>query len=199
VIRLFIALPVPLDVAEKLATLVPAELEGLKPVGPELMHITLAFIGWLEESRVAHVTAAVEESAARGRAFGVPLGRVGRFPPTGRPRVIWVGTDAEEPIVALGGVVRDALSEASIPFDLKALRPHVTLARVREGVTVQDARAIGSAVARAKVPDGLSFRADTLHVMQSVLTPNGPRYSSRAQLPLRDGEVSSSQRRGECR
>lgn len=144
-IRLFVALPVPLSVAEQLAALVPADLEGLKPVGPELMHITLAFIGWLEESRVEHVTAAVEEGAARGRAFDVPLGTVGRFPPTGRPRVIWVGTGAEEPILALGGLVRDALSEASIPFDLKALRPHITLARVREGVAVQDARAIGSA------------------------------------------------------
>jgi len=186
-----VALPVPHDVAEKLAALVPADLEGLKPVGPELMHITLAFVGWLEDSRVAQVKAAVEEGAARGRAFDVPLGTVGRFPSTGRPRVIWVGTGAEEPILALGGVVRDALSEASIPFDLKALRPHITLARVREGVAVQDARAIGSAVARAKVPDGLRFRADTLHVMQSVLTPKGPRYSSRAQLPLREGGVSS--------
>lgn len=188
---MFVALPVPLDVAEELAALIPAGLEGLKPVGPELMHITLAFIGWLDESRVAQVTAAVQEGAARGRAFDVPLGTVGRFPPTGRPRVIWVGTGAEEPIVALGGVVRDALSEASIPFDLKALRPHITLARVREGVAVQDARAIGSAVARAKVPEGRGFRADTVEVMQSVLTPKGPRYSSRAQLPLRADGLSS--------
>lgn len=186
-IRLFVALPVPLDVAEKLAALVPADLEGLKPVGPELMHITLAFIGWLDESRVAHVAAAVEEGAARGRAFDVPLGDVGRFPPTGRPRVIWVGTAAEGTIVELGGVVRDALSEASIPFDLKALRPHITLARVREGVSVQGARAIGSAVARAKVPAGLSFRADTVEVMQSTLSPRGPRYSSRASVPLASG------------
>lgn len=186
-IRLFVALPVPFDVAEKLAKLVPTGLEGLKPVGPELMHITLAFIGWLEESRVAHLTAAVEESAARGRAFDVPLGAVGRFPPTGRPRVIWVGTGAEGPIQTLGGVVRDGLSEAAIPFDLKALRPHITLARVREGALVQDARAIGSAVARAKVPDGLSFRAGTVEVMQSTLTPRGPRYSSRASIRLATG------------
>lgn len=186
-IRLFVALPVPLDVAEKLATLVPAELEGLRPVGPELMHITLAFIGWLDESRVAHVTAAVKEGASGARAFDVPLGPVGRFPPTGRPRVIWVGTGPEEPIVALGGRVRDALSEAAIPFDLRVLRPHVTLARVRVGVAVQEARAIGSAVARARVPDGLGFRADSVLVMQSTLTPRGPRYSSRASIPLATG------------
>lgn len=182
---MFVALPVPPPVAEQLAALVPAELKGLKRVGPELMHVTLAFVGWLDETRVAQVTAAVEGAAARGRSFEVPLEAVGRFPHTGRPRVIWVGTGAaEEPILTLCGVVRDALAEASIPFDIKPLRPHITLARVREDVAVQDARAIGSAVARAKVPEGLHFRVDAIHVMQSVLTPSGPRYSLRARCPL---------------
>jgi RNA 2',3'-cyclic 3'-phosphodiesterase len=185
VIRLFVALPVPLPVADQLAALVPAELKGLKRVGPELMHVTLAFIGWLDESRVAQVTRAVEPAAQAGRAFEVPLGAVGRFPPTGRPRVIWVGTGAaQERILALGDLVRDALAEASIPFDIKPLRPHITLARVREDVDVQDARAIGSAVARAKVPEGLRFRAGAVNVMQSVLTPKGPRYSSLRECPL---------------
>lgn len=190
-IRLFVALPVPLSVAEELAALIPADLEGLKPVAPELMHITLAFIGWLEEARVAHVTSAVHEGVVRGRAFALPLGTVGRFPPTGRARIIWVGTGAEDQVVALGRLVRDALSEASIPFDLKALRPHITLARVRESVAVSGARAIGSAVARAKVPEGLGFLADTVEVMQSVLTPDGPTYFSRARLPLMATGVSS--------
>jgi 2'-5' RNA ligase len=185
VIRLFVALPVPVDVAEQLAALVPDELKGLKRVGPELMHVTLAFIGWLDETRVAQVTRAVEAGAERGLPFDVPLEAVGRFPPSGRPRVIWVGTGAaEERILALGALVRDALSEAAIPFDLKPLRPHVTLARVREDASLQDARAIGSAVARAKVPEGLRFRAGAVNVMRSILTPKGPRYSSLRQCPL---------------
>jgi len=149
------------------------------------MHVTLAFIGWLDETRVEQVTTAVEAGAAHGRSFDVPLEVIGRFPPSGRPRVVWVGTGpAEEPIRALGELVRDALSEAAIPFDLKPLRPHITLARVREDAAVQDARAIGSAVARACVPAGLSFRAEAIHVMQSTLTPRGARYSSRAEVRL---------------
>lgn len=183
-IRLFVALPVPLGVAQQLADLVPAELGGLKRVAPELMHVTLAFIGWQEESRVGYVTSTVEPAVAEGRAFDIPLGAVGRFPPTGRPRVVWVGTGAEEQILSLGELVREALAEAGVPFDHKPLRPHVTLARAREGIAVEDARAIGSAVARTRVPEGLQFRAEAVHVMQSVLTPKGPRYSSRGQLPL---------------
>ncbi len=149
------------------------------------MHVTLAFIGWLEETRVAQVTTAVEGAAARAYAFDVPLEAVGRFPPTGRPRVVWVGTGAaQDRILALGELVRDALSEDAVPFDLKPLRPHITLARVREDVAVQDARAIGSAVARARVPAGLRFRAEVVSVMQSVLAPKGPRYSVLAECQL---------------
>lgn len=183
-IRLFVALPVPLGVAELLARLIPADLKGLRPVGPQLMHITLAFIGWSDELRVPLVTRAVEDAASRGRQFEVAIERVGRFPPTGRPRVIWAGTGAEERVLALGELVRDALSEASVPFDQKPLRPHITLARVRESVAAPDARAIGSAVGRAKVPPGLAFQAELVQVMQSTLTPRGPRYSSRAEVRL---------------
>lgn len=178
-------------VAEHLATLIPPDLRGLKPVAPELMHITLAFIGWSEESRMPVATRAVEEAASQAAPFEVQVERVGRFPPTGRPRVIWVGTTAEERILALGERVRDALAESSVPFDQKPLRPHITLARVREGVDVQDARAIGSAVARARVQAGLAFPAEEIHVMQSTLTPKGPRYASRAVLPLKQADVSS--------
>ncbi|MGH2377993.1 MAG: RNA 2',3'-cyclic phosphodiesterase [Candidatus Limnocylindria bacterium] len=187
-IRLFVAVTLPLPVSEQLAALVPADLKGLKRVRPEFMHVTLAFIGWLDETRVGQVASAAQVAAAKARPFDIPLEAVGRFPPTGRPRVVWVATGAvEEPILALGGIVRDALAEAAIPFDVKPLRPHITLARVREDVALEDGRAIGSAIARARVPAGLHFRADAIDVMQSVLTPKGPRYSTRAHCPLQGG------------
>jgi 2'-5' RNA ligase len=191
-LRVFVALPIPLEVAEQLVALVPPDLEGLKRVKPELLHVTLAFVGWLREDRVPDVVAAVGGAAQAGRSFEVELDAVGRFPPKGRPRVVWVGTGAAAPrIAALGTGVRDALAEAGVPFDPKPLQPHVTLARVREDAALGDARAIGSAVGQAKVPAGLRFRAESIHVMQSKLTPRGPLYSSLAEARLpeagRDG------------
>lgn len=189
-IRIFVALPVPPDVAEHLAALLPADLGGLKRVGPELMHITLAFVGWLAEQRVEQVGAAVRVAASGARPFEVELAGVGRFPPSGRPRVVWAATApaSADLIEGLGAVVRDALAEASIPFDLKPLRPHITLARVREDAALEEARAIGSAVARSRLGAGLRFPADSVHVMRSTLSPRGPRYSSLAQIALEGRE-----------
>lgn len=184
-IRIFVAIPIPLDIARTLAGLVPPDLEGIKRVGPELMHVTLAFVGWLEEARVADVTAAVESAAPASRAFDIELEGVGRFPPTGRPRVVWVGTTAGPRIEQLGALVRAELARSGVPFDPKPVRPHVTLARVREDAALEEARAVAAAMRGAQVPPGLRFRAGGIAVMRSVLTPKGPRYSTLADVPLR--------------
>ena len=185
-IRIFVALPIPLPVATELAALVPAPLEGLKRVRPELLHVTLAFVGWLAEARVAEVTAAVREVASAGRPFRVDLTAVGRFPPSGRPRVVWAGIarPAAARTVELGGVVRASLETAGLPFDPKPLQPHITLARIRDDASVEQARAVASAVAAARVPEGLAFEVDGIDVMSSVLTRSGPRYSLVARAPL---------------
>lgn len=184
-IRLFVAIPVPIDVARILVALVPAGLRGLKRVEPDLLHVTLAFIGWTDEETVAVARAAVARSVAGQDAFDVALDEIGRFPPTGRPRVLWAGSRAATPsIEALASAVRDGLTAAGIPFDPKPPRPHITLARSREDIGPEDARAVAAAARAVAVPRGAAFRADAVHVMQSTLTPRGPRYSSRSVVRL---------------
>lgn len=189
-IRVFVALPIPAAIAARLAALVPAELGGLKRVAPELMHVTLAFIGWLPEERVEAVGEAVADAASASSAFDIPLVEVGRFPGPGRPRVLWVGptADAVARIERLGGLVRDELTRRSVGFDPKPLVSHVTLARVREEATAEQARAVAEAMASARVPEGLALVADAVHVMRSVLGRQGPRYSSLARVALGKGD-----------
>lgn len=170
--------------------LVPADLDGLRRVQPELFHVTLAFIGWIEDARTADVTEAVRTAVAGQPAFEVALDEVGRFPPTGRPRVLWAGASSAVPrIEALATLVRGGLQRAEIPFDAKPARPHVTLARVREDAGGDVARAVAAAARTSRVPAGLGFTAASVHVMQSTLTPQGPRYSSRAEVPLEEART----------
>lgn len=176
-LRIFIAVPVPLDVASTLGALVPDRLDGLKRVAPELMHVTLAFVGWTDEARVPDIIGAVAAAAPAARAFRVPLEGLGRFPPAGRPRVVWAGTGAAAArIDDLGQRVRTELARRQVAFDPRPLQAHITLARVRDDATADAARAVAAAVAAARIPAGLAFAADALHVMESVLSPRGPRY-----------------------
>jgi len=155
------------------------------------MHVTLAFIGRMPDEGLAGVSGAVEAAAAGVNAFDIELDHSGRFPPTGRPRVVWLGIGAGAPsVLTLGERVRSELARREIAFDAKPLRAHVTLGRVREDVTLVDARAIAAGVEAMRVPH-LRFRADAVVVFESVLSPRGPRYTARASPALRVGGASA--------
>jgi RNA 2',3'-cyclic 3'-phosphodiesterase len=183
--RLFIAIPFPADTAAALAAALPSDLPALRRVAPELLHVTLAFIGSVGEERLSDVTAAADAAARATPPFEIRFARLGRFPERGPVRMVWVGTGEAAPLVErLGGAVRAELAGRRVPFDQKPLRPHVTLARVRDGATSAELAAIASALGAARVRDGIHAPADALHVMESTLTRTGPRYSSRARIPL---------------
>ena len=89
--RLFIAIPLPPDVAHRASALLPPALPGLRRVQPENLHVTLAFLGETPESRLPDVAAAAEHAARAVRRFRLVFDRTGRFPERGRPRVLWLG------------------------------------------------------------------------------------------------------------
>lgn len=151
------------------------------------MHVTLAFLGSTPAERLTDVAAAVASAAGRTKAFDVELDRPARFPPTGRPRVVYMGIGAGgTAVVELGERVREELRRGAIPFDDKPLRAHVTLGRLREDAELADARAIAAAVTAMRVPH-LRFRVDGVTVFESVLSPRGPKYTARATTALRAG------------
>ncbi|HUG05240.1 MAG TPA: RNA 2',3'-cyclic phosphodiesterase [Candidatus Limnocylindria bacterium] len=184
--RLFVALPLPTEIAEAAFRCAP-ELPALRRVRPELLHLTLAFLGQVPAERLEEVAVATRAAAGEVTAFDIELDHPGRFPPTGRPRVVWLGIGAgAQSAVALGERIRLELARRDFAFDPKPLRAHVTLARVREDVTLVDARAIAAAAQAMRLPH-LRFRADAVVVFESVLSPRGPRYTARATAALRAG------------
>jgi len=151
------------------------------------MHVTLAFLGRTPDERLADVIAAAEETAAGVTAFDIELDRPGRFPTSGRPRVVWLGIGAGAPMVlTLGERIRADLRRREIAVDDKPLRAHVTLGRVREDVSLVDARAIAAAVVAMRLPV-LRYRVDSVVVFESVLSSRGPKYTARATVSLRVG------------
>ena len=155
------------------------------------MHVTLAFLGQTTDERLVDVTAAAKEAASGVTAFDIELDRPGRFPPSGRPKVVWLGMGAGAPsLLALGERVRAELRRSEIAFDAKPFRAHVTLARVRDDASIVDARTVAAAVEAMRVPH-LRFPADAVVVFESVLSPRGPKYTARGIAPLRVGNPAS--------
>ncbi len=181
--RLFVAIPLPPDLATAAYDAIP-DLPALRRVRPELMHVTLAFLGPLADERLGDAEAAVAASAARCAPFDTTLDTLGRFPTGGVPRIVWLGTGiGAQEMQTLALALRRELAGRGLPFDPKPFRPHVTLARVRENVDRDTARAVAAVVERAR-PPALRYQAHELVLFESVLSPKGPRYTRRAARPL---------------
>ncbi len=189
--RLFVAVPLPADAVEAVASVVdavramplPDGMRDVRWVRLDGLHLTLRFLGPTPEDRVGPTSAAMEAVAARTSPSTGRLAGTGVFPPTGRPRTLWIGL--VEGADALGGMSRDldaALETAGWPPDARAFRAHLTLAR-------SDGIAAGSLVA-GRLEAGLGgrtipFSIDRLVLYESV-TGGGPaRY-----LPVTEAALS---------
>lgn len=181
---MFVALDLPERVRAGLARWGEAALvdPGLRPVRPESLHVTLAFLGYRPEKDAARVAAAVAECA--GPAPLVELGDPVARPP-GRPRLFALpavspGTEAMQARLSELLVAERLYEPEKRPF-----WPHVTVARVRP------AGRGSRRPARVEdwpddLPAGLSqaFHGVRLTLYRSELQPQGARYAPMAQVEL---------------
>lgn len=171
--RVFAALAVPDAVADHVDGSV-APLRGrhqeLRWSRPDGWHVTLAFLGEVEEDQVPRVVTAVERGVRVSDAgtIGLVLGRPGHF----NRRVLWLSVD-DEPggtVARLGGAVQRAVVAADLPCDEKPVHPHLTLARTRGRARlprsiVDDVPAIEAA-----------WTVDRVLILRSHLGTGGSRY-----------------------
>ena len=182
--RLFLAIPLPLDLAARAFEILPITLPALRRVKAENLHITLAFLGHTPDENLDDVTDAAREAAASVSPFQLSFDHAGRFPERGRPRVVWLGISEGEPsVVKLGEGVYAGLRSRGLRFDDRPLAPHLTLARVADDASAAEAKTVGAAIDTMPVPS-LHFDVTEIAVVQSLLSPKGPRYTALATVPL---------------
>jgi RNA 2',3'-cyclic 3'-phosphodiesterase len=182
--RMFVALDLPARVREGLAGWGEVELgdPALRPVRPENLHITLAFLGSRPEKDAERVAAAVAECAGPAPLveLGDPVGR-----PPRRPRLLALpalSPGAEAMQARLGELL---VAEGLYEPEKRPFWPHVTVARVRpEGRGSRRPKQVESAP--KELPPGLSeaFYGVRLTLYRSELQPSGARYVPLAQVEL---------------
>jgi len=125
--RLFTALEIPGEWVPKLEML-RARLSGARWISPENYHLTLRFVGDIDEPDADDFVEAL--SGIQVEPFHLQLSGVGSF--GGRkPRAIWVGVAECEPLMRLQRANERAARRAGLPPETRNFSPHVTLARLR--------------------------------------------------------------------
>jgi RNA 2',3'-cyclic 3'-phosphodiesterase len=168
-VRSFIAVPLPASVqkavfgvADRLAAALPGVRWSRKV---ENMHVTIKFLGGVEESRLAAFGADLQAALAAFPAFEIAVRGLGAFPSPRRANVIWAGVD--DPSGGLqraAAVVETVAARAHVGEpETRPFRAHVTVGRAKAPV---DAR--GPLSALGDHPFGVAA-VDALHVYESQL------------------------------
>jgi RNA 2',3'-cyclic 3'-phosphodiesterase len=182
--RLFIALPLSREIEESLGKLIfVLKQKGgpVKWVAPKNIHLTVKFLGEVDEIKVNDIKAAVEKTAAKYRMVESTVEKIGAFPDFVRPRVIWAGmTGGIETIDGMVKDIEDAMAALGFPREDKRFKPHITLGRVKENYGLGDL--ISYIKSYHLVPMPLNL--ESLVLFQSTLTPRGPIYDRLLEVPL---------------
>ena len=145
------------------------------------LHITLKFLGQVEEGRVQAIADALR-SAGGLPAFDLELRGLGAFPTPERPHVLWVGAGrGAEAAAALAARVDAGLAALGFPRETRAFASHVTLGRVRRPRRNPE---LAERVRRAGDRDFGRVRVDAVSLMRSQLSSAGSRYTELAALAL---------------
>ena len=186
--RLFVALEIPEPVRREVRRRMAGLRERLpraRWVDPDVLHLTLLFLGEVAPERAAELAGRLGQAFAAYPVLPLRLAGGGTFP-AGRPaRVAWVGVAGPPELAPLQAAVARAAREVLEPAaGREAERPfqaHVTLARCPSPWPRGAAEKFGAAFPGEIGPP---FVADRGVLVESRLSPRGPRYRHLAELPL---------------
>jgi 2'-5' RNA ligase len=155
----------------------------VKWVEPENLHVTLLFLGEVDERDVPQVCQVVAEAAQQQTSFPLSVENAGCFPNVRRPRVLWVGVGEGKQEVC---ILHDALEKPLLELgcyrrEERQYTPHITLGRVKSDRPTDK---LASALLKHAGWKGGETTVREVLIMSSELTSKGPIYTvlSRAKL-----------------
>lgn len=166
-------------VGELIRGLRNAAVPGLRPVAPEGAHVTLKFLGNVARSRLCPLNEALTAAGGDVTPFSLELRGVGAFPNALAPRVLWVGLGGDtEALSGLARRVDAAYATLGFTPERRRFSPHLTIARIGDGVAPGDRRRAAAALDAVGLDDPTPFLVEAFHLIKSVLTPSGPIYET---------------------
>jgi 2'-5' RNA ligase len=157
-------------------------------VRSESIHLTLKFLGDIDEAGIEGMRIALAARISTMPGFSVEIGGLGVFPDLRAPRVIWIGLhDRSEALSRLAAEVEAALEPLGFPREKRPFSAHLTLARIKDR-----AREVGQALAASGAMEGAAalgqVSVHSVSLMRSDLRPSGSVYTRLWKIPLRSAE-----------
>ncbi|MFQ5585918.1 MAG: RNA 2',3'-cyclic phosphodiesterase [Thermodesulfobacteriota bacterium] len=176
-LRTFVAVELSREIAGKIAV-IQEELRGIKGriswVKPESSHLTLRFLGGVEEGKIEDIHRALLHAVACIHPFTVVVRGVGAFPSLTNPRVIWLGVEGGEQLGVIYERLEDELESIGFKREERGFHPHITVGRVRH---IARKRALVEGFERFREVEVGSLPVRRVLLFRSDLRPSGALYT----------------------
>lgn len=187
--RVFIAIELPDKIKDSLGNLQEqlkkAEAD-VKWVKPENIHLTLKFLGEVDDEKLKRISGAIEEAACENHSYKIRIHSLGAFPKIDYLRVLWVGVeegDAETRKIAK--TLEEKIMKIGIPKEERPFSSHITIGRIRSTLNrerlVEELKNLQENFGK----ENLEFCVSKITLFKSTLTPKGPIYEGLKNVSLK--------------
>lgn len=139
------------------------------------MHLTLKFLGNIEQGKVGEISNILKDIADDSSAFSIQFSKIGAFPNMRRPRVIWIGVEeGDEPLKLLNNRIETGLEKLGFKKEDREYKSHLTLGRVKSLKNISE---LVKLIDKANLQFQDEIKINELTLFQSTLTPKGAIYT----------------------
>jgi 2'-5' RNA ligase len=190
-LRTFIAIDLPINILEGI-TEYTAELREMLPkplvrwVSSRNIHLTLKFLGDVEESSLQQLADNLVKVTTTYRPFSLSVSGIVAFPSKKRPRVIWIGLEAPPALNSMQKGLDVVLTQLGYTSENRTFSPHLTIGRVGQGINGSDMQKIQTLLKSYKVGFIGTVVVKTVKIFKSDLRPGGAVYTGLYSLPLKE-------------
>jgi len=179
-LRLFIAIELPEMVREPLADSLKDSViiknKKARLTSKENLHITLKFLGDVQQDKRGDLQTAIANSIGGIGPFELKIHSGGVFPTIKKPRILWAGFDISKELSVLVNNLENEFEKIGYSKDLKPFQPHITLARIPDYVSTMIPVEKDEIIKNLEKIDLPPFTVDKISLMKSILLPGKPEY-----------------------
>ncbi|PIP20527.1 MAG: RNA 2',3'-cyclic phosphodiesterase [Candidatus Omnitrophica bacterium CG23_combo_of_CG06-09_8_20_14_all_40_11] len=189
--RTFIAIELPKEIKDSLSRLqeqLKATHADVKWVAPENIHLTLKFLGEIDDKKLEKIVKIIFDTAREKSKFQLRISSLGAFPKIDFPRIIWVGVDiGDKETRGIAEELEQNLAKIGIPKEDRPFSSHITIGRIRSSLNRE--RLVQDLKNKAELGgQNLDFYATSITLFKSTLTPKGPIYEILKETNLKKPE-----------
>lgn len=176
--RLFVSIDLD-GLTEEIATVQEhfADASGVRLTGPANVHVTLKFLGDVDEACVPNLVETIEEAVENMDVgpFRAEFGGLGAFPSEEYIRVLWVGVrEGSTELTRLHEEIEERTVELGFDPEDHEFTPHATVARMDHAGGKEQVQR----VLRETDPTVGTLQVEEVRLTESVLMDDGPEYTT---------------------